>query len=108
VSFEINPGSHQVLLNVAEAGGVINLILAGARIHQSGCLGCIGMGQARNRAVSRTFPLLSVEAAPREIKSLCSPETVAPHLSKITDQESWATTPRFQTRGASSAESPFA
>jgi aconitate hydratase len=39
VSFEINPGSSQVLLNVAEAGGVQDLILSGARIHQSGCLG---------------------------------------------------------------------
>src|SRR5208283_5247285 len=30
VSFEINPGSSQVLLNVAEAGGVKDLILSGA------------------------------------------------------------------------------
>lgn len=79
VSFEINPGSHQVLLNVAEAGGVINLIMAGARIHQSGCLGCIGMGQAPAtgtvslRTFPRNFPGRSGTVGDQVY--LCSPET---------------------------------
>ncbi len=46
VSFEINPGSLQVLENLDALGLLQELIHAGARIHQCGCLGCIGMGQA--------------------------------------------------------------
>ncbi len=81
VSFEINPGSHQVLLNVAKAGGSENLILAGARIHQSGCLGCIGMGQAPAtgtvslRTFPRNFPGRSGTTGDQVY--LCSPETAA-------------------------------
>jgi aconitate hydratase len=58
VSLEINPGSRQVLENVERAGAAAWLTHGGARIHQSGCLGCIGMGQApATGAVSvRTFP----------------------------------------------------
>jgi aconitate hydratase len=91
VSFEINPGSSQVLLNVADAGGVMNLILAGARIHQSGCLGCIGMGQAPAtgtvslRTFPRNFPGRS-GTNPDQVY-LCSPETAvaAAIFGKITD-----------------------
>ncbi len=91
VSFEINPGSQQVLLNVAEAGGTINLIMAGARIHQSGCLGCIGMGQAPAtgtvslRTFPRNFPGRSGTA--NDQVYLCSPETAvaAAVKGKITD-----------------------
>ncbi len=61
LSFHINPGSRQVLENVASHGGFMMLLLAGAQVHQPGCLGCIGMGQApgpsRCRcAPSRNFP----------------------------------------------------
>jgi len=58
VSFEINPGSRAVLENAEAAGGTLLLTHAGARIHQSGCLGCIGMGQApaTGTASVRTFP----------------------------------------------------
>jgi len=58
VDFQINPGSKQVLENLAAKDGVIPLLAAGARIQQSGCLGCIGMGQAPGTGwVSlRTFP----------------------------------------------------
>jgi aconitate hydratase len=91
VSFEINPGSSQVLLNVAEAGGVMSLILSGARIHQSGCLGCIGMGQAPAtgtvslRTFPRNFPGRS-GTFPDQVY-LCSPETgaAAAVFGKITD-----------------------
>ena len=91
VSFEINPGSLQVLLNVAEAGGVMSLILAGARIHQSGCLGCIGMGQApATGAVSlRTFPrnFPGRSGTQNDQVYLCSPETgvAAAIFGEITD-----------------------
>lgn len=91
VSLEINPGSSQVLLNVAEAGGMINLILAGARIHQSGCLGCIGMGQApgTNMVSLRTFPRNFPGRSgtfPDQVY-LCSPETgaAAAVFGEITD-----------------------
>lgn len=91
VSFEINPGSSQVLLNVARSGGVSTLILAGARIHQSGCLGCIGMGQAPAtgtvslRTFPRNFPGRS-GSLPDQVY-LCSPETgvAAAIFGKITD-----------------------
>lgn len=58
VSFEINPGSRAVLENIERAGGTLLLNHAGARVHQSGCLGCIGMGQAppTKAASVRTFP----------------------------------------------------
>ena len=41
-----------------QMGGTRALVEAGARIHESGCLGCIGMGQApATGTVSlRTFP----------------------------------------------------
>jgi aconitate hydratase len=91
VSFEINPGSSQVLLNVDDAGGTADLILAGARIHQSGCLGCIGMGQAPAtgtvslRTFPRNFPGRSGTRGDRVY--LCSPETAvaAAIFGKITD-----------------------
>jgi len=91
VSFEINPGSSQVLLNVAQASGVMDLLRSGARIHQSGCLGCIGMGQAPAtgtvslRTFPRNFPGRS-GTKPDQVY-LCSPETAAASaiFGKITD-----------------------
>jgi len=58
VSLEINPGSRQVLENLALAGWLLPLLTAGARVMPPGCWGCIGMGQAPpTQAVSvRTFP----------------------------------------------------
>lgn len=58
VCLEINPGSRQILENIAHSSGLTQLIHSGARIQQSGCLGCIGMGQvpATNIASLRTFP----------------------------------------------------
>ena len=75
----INPGSRQVLENVAEAGGILPLMMAGAKIHQSGCLGCIGMGQAPGtgqvslRTFPRNFPGRSGTKGDQVY--LCSPET---------------------------------
>lgn len=81
VSFNVNPGSRQVLENVADQGGIMMLLLAGAQIHQPGCLGCIGMGQAPGtgqvslRTFPRNFPGRSGTKNDRVY--LCSPETAA-------------------------------
>jgi aconitate hydratase len=91
IAFHINPGSRQVLENVNEHGGVMALLLAGARIHQSGCLGCIGMGQAPGtgqvslRTFPRNFPGRS--GTKDDQVYLCSPETGAAAALKgvITD-----------------------
>uniref|UniRef100_A0A7V4JPL8 Aconitate hydratase n=1 Tax=Thermodesulfobacterium geofontis TaxID=1295609 RepID=A0A7V4JPL8_9BACT len=57
VSFEINPGSIQVLENLVVLSAFKSILESGARIHQCGCLGCIGMGQAppTNSISLRTF-----------------------------------------------------
>ena len=57
VSLVLSPGSKQVLTMLAENGALADLIGAGARILESGCGPCIGMGQApATDAVSlRTF-----------------------------------------------------
>ena len=79
VSFDINPSSRQVLENLVVMSGLGRLLHAGARLHQTGCNGCIGMGQApasgRNslRTVPRNFPGRS--GTPEDRVYLCSPET---------------------------------
>ncbi len=57
VSLSIAPGSKQVLNMLADCGALSDMIDAGARILESACGPCIGMGQAPNSAgVSlRTF-----------------------------------------------------
>ncbi|HZK25664.1 MAG TPA: aconitate hydratase [Oscillospiraceae bacterium] len=57
VSLVISPGSRQVLTMLAQNGALADLITAGARILESTCGPCIGMGQApASDAVSvRTF-----------------------------------------------------
>ena len=90
-SLNINPGSRQVIENVAARGGVLSLLRAGARIHEPGCLGCIGMGQAPGtgqvslRTMPRNFPGRSGTKDDRVY--LCSPETAAAAALKgvITD-----------------------
>ncbi|MFZ5766040.1 MAG: aconitate hydratase [Thermodesulfobacteriota bacterium] len=91
VSFEINPGSRQVLENLTAMGEMLPLIHAGARIHQAGCLGCIGMGQAPAtgtislRTFPRNFPGRS--GTTNDQVYLCSPEVAvaAAITGKITD-----------------------
>jgi aconitate hydratase len=81
VSFDINPTSRQLLTRLMRQGLLGDLLQAGARIHQAGCNGCIGMGQApatgRNslRTVPRNFPGRS--GAREDSVFLCSPETAA-------------------------------
>lgn len=91
ISFHINPGSQQVLENVTDQGGALSLLLAGARIHESGCLGCIGMGQApgTGQVSLRTFPrnFAGRSGTKDDQVYLCSPETAAAAALKgvITD-----------------------
>ncbi|WP_234572634.1 aconitate hydratase [Rhodohalobacter sp. 614A] len=91
VSLDVNPTSRQIIQNMVQNGVMLNLIQAGARIHQAGCNGCIGMGQApasgRNslRTVPRNFPDRS--GTKEDSVFLCSPETAAASAltGKITD-----------------------
>lgn len=57
VSLVIAPGSKQVLTMIAKNGALADMVAAGARILESACGPCIGMGQApKTNAVSlRTF-----------------------------------------------------
>ena len=81
VSFDINPTSRQILENMVELGILEKLIRAGGRIHQAGCNGCIGMGQAPAsgkislRTVPRNFPGRS--GTKEDQVYLCSPEIAA-------------------------------
>jgi aconitate hydratase len=91
VSFDINPTSRTILEELTREGHMAHLIHSGARIHQAGCNGCIGMGQApasgRNslRTVPRNFPGRS--GTDDDLVFLCSPETAAASALKgvITD-----------------------
>lgn len=57
VSLTISPGSKQVLNMIAKNGGLASMVGAGARILESACGPCIGMGQspATNAVSLRTF-----------------------------------------------------
>ena len=50
VSLAIAPGSKQVLTMLAENGALATMIAAGARVLESACGPCIGMGQSPNSA----------------------------------------------------------
>ena len=79
VSFDINPTSRQIQENLVDMGLFGKLLKAGGRIHQAGCNGCIGMGQAPAtgrislRTVPRNFPGRS--GTKEDSVYLCSPET---------------------------------
>ncbi|GMV91501.1 MAG: aconitate hydratase [Candidatus Hydrogenedentota bacterium] len=81
VSLDINPTSREILEELAQDGRLVSLIHSGARIHQAGCNGCIGMGQApvanklSLRTVPRNFPGRSGTDDDRVC--LVSPETAA-------------------------------
>ncbi|MDN5379144.1 aconitate hydratase [Thermodesulfobacterium sp.] len=91
VSFEVNPGSLQVLENLVALSGLKSLLEGGTRLHQSGCLGCIGMGQAPPtnsislRTFTRNFPGRS--GTNPDFVYLVSPETAVASAIKgvITD-----------------------
>ncbi|MEC3954105.1 aconitate hydratase [Nocardia sp. CDC153] len=98
VSFDINPTSREILTDLTLMGATADLVAAGARIHQAGCMGCIGMGQApatgRNslRTMPRNFPGRS--GTKEDAVWLCSPETAAASAltGVITDPREWART----------------
>ncbi|HET7301495.1 MAG TPA: aconitate hydratase, partial [Oleiagrimonas sp.] len=91
VSFDVNPTSREILENLVAMGLIGKLLHAGARLHQAGCNGCIGMGQAPAsgrislRTVPRNFPGRS--GTKEDSVYLCSPETAtaAALTGKITD-----------------------
>lgn len=91
VSYDINPSSRQILQNLVRDGHLASLIASGARIHQAGCNGCIGMGQAPAtlmlslRTVPRNFPGRS--GTKEDKVCLVSPETAAASAltGRITD-----------------------
>jgi aconitate hydratase len=90
-SFHVNPGSREVLLNVSQMGGLVPFLTSGARVHEPGCQGCIGMGQAPGtgevslRTFPRNFPGRS--GTKDDQVYLCSPETATAAAIKgvITD-----------------------
>ena len=102
VCFEVNPGSLQVLENLTLLGGFEGLLKGGARIHQSGCLGCIGMGQAPPtnsislRTFTRNFPGRSGTIP--DFVYLVSPETAVASAVKgvITDPRELGEYPEIQ------------
>ena len=81
LSFDVNPSSRQILQDLTKMGATYDLIRAGARLHQTGCMGCIGMGQAPAhgsnslRTMPRNFPGRS--GTKEDSVYLCSPETAA-------------------------------
>jgi aconitate hydratase len=96
VSLDVNPTSREILQDLTRGGWTFDLIAAGARLHQSGCLGCIGMGQAPAtghnslRTMPRNFPGRS--GTEEDSVWLCSPETAAASAltGVITDARDWA------------------
>lgn len=94
ISFDINPATRGILSDLMKTGLLEQLIESGARLHQAGCNGCIGMGQApatgRNslRTVPRNFPGRS--GTKEDSVWLCSPETAtaAALTGRITDPRS--------------------
>ena len=96
VSFDVNPTSRETLEALIADGRLGALLAAGARIHQTGCNGCIGMGQApaagRNslRTTPRNFPGRS--GTEEDSVFLCSPETAAASAlaGRITDPRTLA------------------
>jgi aconitate hydratase len=110
VSLDINPASRQALEQLIREGALAKLVQAGARLHQTGCNGCIGMGQAPAagrrslRTVTRNFPGRS--GTREDQVDLCSPETAAASALSgvITDPRKLAMRyPRIEESGGASA-----
>ncbi len=102
VNFEINTGSRQTLENLISEGGLKLLVEAGARVHEPGCLGCIGMGQAPATGTNslRTFPrnFKGRSGTRDDAVYLCSPETAAASAltGKITDPRTMKKYPKVE------------
>lgn len=102
VSLAIAPGSKQVLTMMAESGILADIIDAGARILESACGPCIGMGQSPNsqgvslRTFNRNF-LGRSGTADAQIY-LLSPETAAYSAVQgvLSDPTDLGSMPNFQ------------
>ena len=103
VSLTISPGSKQVFRMVSENNSLTNMIAAGARILESACGPCIGMGQSPPsagtsvRSFNRNFEGRSGTKDARVY--LASPETcVATAIKgKITDPRKLGQSPKLKT-----------
>jgi aconitate hydratase len=101
VSMTITPGSKQVFEEIAKNGALTDIIASGARIIESACGPCIGMGQAPNtdavsiRSFNRNFPGRSGTKSANVY--LASPETcVAAALAgEVTDPRKLGKYPRI-------------
>jgi len=93
VSLVIGPGSKQVLNMLAANGALAKMIGAGARIIESGCGPCIGMGQApANGAVS-------LRTINRNFEGRCGTATagvylVSPEIAAVSALTGFITDPR--------------
>ena len=81
LSFTVTPGSKQVYSMIAQSGALADLIAAGARVLESACGPCIGMGQAppTNAASVRSFNrnFKGRSGTAEDLVYLASPETCA-------------------------------
>ena len=102
VSMTVTPGSRQVLEMIAHTGILGDFIKAGARILESACGPCIGMGQAPPsdgvslRTFNRNFPGRS--GTPDDKVYLASPEiaAVSAITGNITDPRKWGPRPQVE------------
>ncbi|MBD3306004.1 aconitate hydratase [candidate division KSB3 bacterium] len=92
-SLAIAPGSRQVLNMIAEAGGLTQMIAAGARIMENACGACVGMGFAppTDSVSFRTFN--------RNFRGRCGTPTagvylVSPETAAVAALEGRAVDPR--------------
>lgn len=98
----LTPGSRQVFQMIAKRGALASLIASGARVLESACGPCIGMGQAPPtgaaslRTFNRNFPGRS--GTPGDKVYLCSPEVAAASslTGVISDPRKLGDHPRFQ------------
>jgi aconitate hydratase len=105
LSMTVTPGSRQVFAMIARSGALADLIESGARILESACGPCIGMGQsppsdaASLRTFNRNFPDRS--GTPNDRVYLVSPEVAAVSAltGEITDPRKWGTPPAVETPG---------
>lgn len=88
VSLAIAPGSKQVLNMIAENGALADMIAAGARILESACGPCIGMGQSPN---SRVFHLEHSTETLRDVQVQRTVRSIWYHLKWLLFQLSQAT-----------------
>ncbi len=102
LSFTVSPGSRQVYTQVARSGALADIIVAGARMLESACGPCVGMGMAPSsdsvavRSFNRNFEGRSGTASAKVY--LASPETCAATAISgvITDPRTLGEYPQIQ------------